>query len=83
VAALAKRFPGLGAATAGQNSYLARFTWSVSLSPLRSFDEVPFRTAISARAQMVMASRATYPALDPTTWAGISPTVVKNELHRR
>ncbi len=83
VAATAKHFPGLGAATAGQNTDLAPVTLSVPLSTLRSVDEVPFQSAISAGVQLVMVSWATYPALDPTTPAGLSPIVVNIELRGR
>ena len=83
VAATAKHFPGLGAATRDQNTDLGPVTLNVPLSDLRSIDELPFGAAIEAGVDMVMASWALYPALDPTLPAGLSPTVIRGELRRR
>ncbi|MEK8145178.1 glycoside hydrolase family 3 N-terminal domain-containing protein [Streptomyces sp. M10(2022)] len=82
VAATAKHFPGLGPASASQNTDLTPVTLTTSASTLRSVDEVPYRAAISAGAKLVMFSWAIYPALDAIRPAGLSPTVV-GELRDR
>jgi beta-N-acetylhexosaminidase len=64
VAATAKHFPGLGSATKSQNTGTGPVTLKVSLSGLRSKDEVPYPAAIAAGVKLIMASWAVYPALD-------------------
>jgi beta-N-acetylhexosaminidase len=83
VAATAKHFPGLGAATASQNTDEEPVTLDVSLSDLRDVDEYPYPAAISAGVELVMVSWAIYPALDASNPAGLSPTVVGQELRTR
>jgi beta-N-acetylhexosaminidase len=83
VAATAKHFPGLGAATRSQNTDLAPVTLDVSLQHLRTVDEAPYRSAIAAGVKLVMTSWAVYPALDPRWPAGLSPTVIGGELRGR
>ncbi|HET9016524.1 MAG TPA: glycoside hydrolase family 3 N-terminal domain-containing protein [Thermomicrobiaceae bacterium] len=83
VAATAKHFPGLGAASASQNTDAVPVTLSQSLSTLRSVDEAPYPDAIAAGVKLVMMSWAVYPALDPSRPAGLSPTVVGGELRGR
>jgi beta-N-acetylhexosaminidase len=83
IAATGKHFPGLGAATAAQNTDLGPVTLDVPLGDLRSIDELPFRSAIAAGVQLVMASWAVYPALDPTLPSGLSPVIIEGELRRR
>jgi beta-N-acetylhexosaminidase len=83
VAATAKHFPGLGAATQGENTDLAPVTLDVSLRHLRTVDEAPYRSAIAAGVKLVMTSWAIYPALDPLRPAGLSPTVIGGELRGR
>jgi len=83
IAATAKHFPGLGAATVDQNTDLGPVTLDVPLADLRSIDEVPFRAAIAAGVRLVMCSWAVYPALDPVLPSGLSPAVVGGELRRR
>jgi beta-N-acetylhexosaminidase len=83
VAATAKHFPGLGAATAGQNTDLGPVTLTQSLSTLRAVDEAPYRTAIAAGVRLVMVSWAVYPALDAALPAGLSSAVVQGELRQR
>ena len=83
IAATAKHFPGLGAATAAQNTDLGPVTLDVPLADLRSIDEQPFRSAIAARVRLVMTSWAVYPALDRKLPAGLSPAIVGGELRRR
>jgi beta-N-acetylhexosaminidase len=83
VAATAKHFPGLGPATASQNTDSRPVTLNVSAANLRSIDEVPYGPAISAGVKLVMLSWATYPALDPNYPAGLSSTIIQNELRGR
>ncbi|KAA2257926.1 beta-N-acetylhexosaminidase [Solihabitans fulvus] len=83
VAATAKHFPGLGSATAAQDTDAGPVTLALSRSQLRSVDEAPYPAAIAAGVKLVMVSWATYPALDPNRPAGLSPTVVGRELRGR
>ena len=83
VAATAKHFPGLGAATASQDTDTGRVTLNVSLSDLRGIDEAPYTSAMSAGVKLVMCSWAVYPALDASLPAGLSPTIVGGELRSR
>jgi beta-N-acetylhexosaminidase len=83
VAATAKHFPGLGQATADENTDFEPVTLNVPLSTLRSVDEAPYPAAIGAGVKLVMVSWATYPALDAAHPAGLSPTVVRQELRQR
>jgi beta-N-acetylhexosaminidase len=83
IAATGKHFPGLGAATAAQNTDLGPVTLDVPLGDLRSIDELPFRSAIAAGVRLVMASWAVYPALDPRLPSGLSPAIIEGELRRR
>ncbi|THA68097.1 beta-N-acetylhexosaminidase [Streptomyces sp. A0958] len=82
VAATAKHFPGLGPATASQNTDLRPVTITTSAATLRSVDEAPYKAAIDAGTKLVMLSWAIYSALDPSRPAGLSPTVV-GELRNR
>ena len=70
MAATAKHFPGLGSATKSQNTDTGPVTLNVSLSGLRSKDEVPYPAAIAAGVKLIMASWAVYPALDAATRPG-------------
>ena len=83
IAATAKHFPGLGAATVAQNTDLGPVTLDVPLADLRNIDELPFGSAIAAGVDMVMTSWATYPALDPNLPSGLSPAIVQGELRQR
>jgi beta-N-acetylhexosaminidase len=82
VAAAAKHFPGLGAATAAQNTDAGPVTLHLTLSAIRGTDEAPFKTAIGARVRLVMLSWAVYPAIQALP-AGLSPKVVQGELRNR
>jgi beta-N-acetylhexosaminidase len=82
VAATAKHFPGLGAATATQNTDIRPVTLNLPLATIRSVDEAPFKTAISAGVRLVMVSWATYPSIQARP-AGLSPKVVQGELRNR
>jgi beta-N-acetylhexosaminidase len=83
VAATAKHFPGLGAATASQNTDERPVTLDVPLRTLRGTDEYPYKAAIRAGARLIMVSWAVYPALDPAAPAGLSRAVVGGELRQR
>jgi beta-N-acetylhexosaminidase len=83
VAATAKHFPGLGSATKSQDTDTGPVTLTVSLSELRSKDEVPYPAAIAAGVRLIMVSWAIYTALDSTYPAGLSSTVVQGELRGR
>ena len=83
VAATAKHFPGLGAATVDQNTDLGPVTLDVPLADLRSIDELPFQSAVAAGVRLIMTSWAVYPALDPQLPSGLSPAIVGGELRRR
>src|SRR5262249_48267582 len=83
VAATAKHFPGLGAATRSQNTDLRRVTLNLTLHTLRPPDEYPSQAAITAGVKLVMLSWAKYPALAPGTPAGLSSTIVNGELRQR
>jgi len=82
VAAAAKHFPGLGAASASQNTDAEPVTLNLSLNTLRTVDEVPFAAAIQAGVKLVMVSWAVYPSLGLRP-AGLSPNVVQGELRNR
>jgi beta-N-acetylhexosaminidase len=83
VAATAKHFPGLGAATSSQDTDAQPVTLTVSQQDLRRIDEYPFKAAIAAGVKLVMASWAVYPALDPRWPAGLSPAIIGGELRQR
>jgi len=83
VAATAKHFPGLGAASRSQNTDLRPVTLRQSLSTLRAVDEAPYVNAIAAGVKLVMTSWAVYPALDPSRPAGLSAKVIQGELRGR
>jgi beta-N-acetylhexosaminidase len=74
VAATAKHFPGLGSATAQQNTDIGPVTLTTSRHDLRTVDELP---------KLVMVSWATYTDLDPNNPAGLSPTIIHRELRHR
>ena len=83
VAATAKHFPGLGSASASQNTDSLPVTLPVSLSDLRAIDEAPYPAAIAAGVKLIMTSWAIYPALDANNPAGLSKTIVQGELRGR
>ncbi|MHA7984982.1 glycoside hydrolase family 3 N-terminal domain-containing protein [Rathayibacter sp. CAU 1779] len=83
VAATAKHFPGLGAATVDENTDLGPVTLTQPLAEIRGVDESAFTPAIAAGVQLVMTSWATYPALDAVYPAGLSTTIVQGELRGR
>jgi beta-N-acetylhexosaminidase len=81
IAATLKHFPGLGAA--GANTDDTAVTISSPRAALASRDLPPFRAGIAAGAQLVMASHALYPALDPRNIASQSPAILNDLLRRR
>ncbi len=84
VAATAKHFPGLGAATASQDTDVAPVTITLSAATLRSDDEHPYIAAIKAGVKLVMVSWASYPKLDPSGLpAGLSSKIIQGELRDR
>jgi beta-N-acetylhexosaminidase len=84
VAATAKHFPGLGAASASQNTDVRPVTINLPAATLRSVDEYPYRAAIKAGVKLVMVSWAAYPKLDPSRLpAGLSSKIVQGELRQR
>jgi beta-N-acetylhexosaminidase len=83
VAATAKHFPGLGSATKKQNTDSGPVTLNVSLTQLHTIDEVPYPAAVTAGVKLVMLSWAVYPALDRTRPAGLSATIIGQELRGR
>jgi beta-N-acetylhexosaminidase len=83
VAAAVKHFPGLGKANATDNTDSRPVTLTVPLATLRGVDEVPYQKSIAAGAKLVMLSWAVYTALDPNRPAGLSSTVIQQELRSR
>jgi len=83
VAATAKHFPGLGAATKSQDTDVRAVTLHVPLARLRSVDEFPYRVAIAAGVKLVMVSWAVYPAVGSHRPAGLSGNVIQGELRGR
>jgi beta-N-acetylhexosaminidase len=83
VAATSKHFPGLGAATREQDTDAGPVTIDLPLDTLRTVDEYPYIAAIAAGTQLVMPSWAIYPALDPVRPAGLSHTILREELRQR
>jgi len=77
VAATAKHFPGLGAATVNTDDGPA--TIRTEVAP----DLVPFRAAIDEGVPLVMLSHASYPALDPRRIASQSHPIVTRLLRER
>jgi beta-N-acetylhexosaminidase len=82
VAATAKHFPGLGAATAKQDTDLKPVTLHVSRANLHGIDEYPYTAAIKAKVKLVMVSWAVYPSLGARP-AGLSSNIVQAELRER
>jgi beta-N-acetylhexosaminidase len=83
VAATAKHFPGLGAASAAQNTDNVPVTLNLSAKTIETFDEYPYEAAIRAGVKLVMVSWARYPALDKKYPAGLSSAIVQGQLRTR
>ncbi len=82
VAATAKHFPGLGAASANQNTDEVPVTLNLSRQTLENIDMRPYVTAIGSGVNLVMPSWAVYPALDSRP-AGLSKRIVKGWLRNK
>gem|GEM_PF-265195 len=80
VAATAKHFPGLGAATENTDFEAQRI--GRSKRELRTVDEAPYRSYIAMGGKLVMISTAIYPAFSPRP-AAFSRRIVTGELRRR
>lgn len=80
VAATAKHFPGLGAAT--ENTDLAVQRIDLSKRTLRAVDERPYRRFVAADGELVMLSTAIYPAFSPKP-AAFARAIATGELRRR
>jgi beta-N-acetylhexosaminidase len=80
VAATAKHFPGLGAAT--ENTDFEAQTLALSKAELRDVDTAPYRAYIAAGGKLVMLATAIYPALSPRP-AAFSRRIVTGELRHR
>jgi len=80
VAATAKHFPGLGAASANTDQQPVTVA-----DPAARLEEglAPFRAAVAAGVPLVMASHALYPAFDPMHVASQSRPILSELLRRR
>lgn len=83
VAATVKHFPGLGDATARQNTDQRPVTIGLPGATLENVDEYPYRAAIAAGVKLVMVSWAVYPGLHAGRPAGLSPLIVQGQLRHR
>ena len=83
VAATAKHFPGLGAATTSQDTDAEPVTLNLPAAAIRGVDEFPYRAAIAAGVKLVMLSWAVYPALGSRRPAGLSGLIINGELRGR
>jgi beta-N-acetylhexosaminidase len=80
VAATAKHFPGLGAAS--ENTDFAVQRIGLSKQTLRAVDEAPYRAFATAGGDLVMLSTAIYPAFSPDPAAFARP-IATGELRER
>jgi len=80
VAATAKHFPGLGAASENTDFEAQRI--GLSKVELREIDEAPYRAYVNAGGQLVMLSTAIYPAFGPRP-AAFNRRIVTGELRGR
>ncbi|OGR04405.1 MAG: glycoside hydrolase family 3 [Deltaproteobacteria bacterium RIFOXYD12_FULL_53_23] len=78
LAACAKHFPGLGAATLDPHKVLP--VVDRSLADLRACDLLPFAAAIRAGVAGIMTSHTVYPQLDPDQPATLSPLILEGLL---
>ncbi|KAG6828525.1 hypothetical protein H0H92_007653 [Tricholoma furcatifolium] len=82
IASTAKHFPGLGAASASQNTDEVPVTLNLTASEIQTVDELPYYSAIAAGVPLVMLSWAVYPAIDSVP-SGLSFEMVFGELRGR
>jgi beta-N-acetylhexosaminidase len=80
VAATAKHFPGLGAAT--ENTDFEAQTLQLTKGELLDTDIAPYRAYVAAGGRLVMLATAIYPALSPRP-AAFSHRIVTGELRHR
>ena len=80
IIAVAKHFPGHGAAS--QDSHKTLPEIDASTAALAGTDLVPFRAAIAQGVPAVMTAHVLYPALDPREPATLSPAVIGGLLRR-
>jgi beta-N-acetylhexosaminidase len=80
VAATAKHFPGLGAAT--ENTDFEAQTLALSKGELLDTDIAPYRAYVAAGGRLVMLATAIYPALSPRP-AAFSHRIIGGELRHR
>jgi len=83
VAATAKHFPGLGAASASQNTDSRPVVIRLPAKTIQDVDEYPYRAAIAAGVKLVMVSWARYPGMGSGSPAGLSPAIVQGQLRQR
>lgn len=81
--ATAKHFPGLGSASADENTDEVPVTLNITIEEVRAIDEVPYHNAIAAGIDMVMPSWALYPDFDEEYPSGLSKKWLKQELRDR
>lgn len=81
VMAVAKHFPGLGAATLDPHKKLPRIR--LPLEEMERVDLRPFRAAVDAAVTGVMSSHAVYPSLDPGNPATLSGKILTGLLRER
>lgn len=79
IAATAKHFPGLGAATHAQNTDEVPVTLSLTLNQLETIDMLPYHTAIADGVKLVMPSWAVYSEIDSLP-SGLSPYWLQTQL---
>ncbi|HSS33228.1 MAG TPA: glycoside hydrolase family 3 N-terminal domain-containing protein [Solirubrobacterales bacterium] len=80
VAATAKHFPGLGAASLNTDDAVQRIR--LTKAKLRAVDEAPYRAFVDAGGDLVMLATAIYPALSPSP-AAFSRPIATGELRNR
>jgi beta-N-acetylhexosaminidase len=80
VAATAKHFPGLGAASENTDEAVQRI--GLSKARLRAVDEAPYRAYVAAGGDLVMLATAIYPAFSPLPAAFARP-IATGELRDR
>jgi beta-N-acetylhexosaminidase len=80
VAATAKHFPGLGAASLNTDDAVQRIR--LTKAKLRAVDEAPYRAFVDAGGDLVMLATAIYPALSPSP-AAFSRPIATGELRTR
>jgi beta-N-acetylhexosaminidase len=80
VAATGKHFPGLGGAPLNTDD--ATVVIRRTAAQMRRVDLTPFRAAIAARVPLIMASHASYPALDGRRIASQSRRVISGLLRK-